>query len=201
MPVLELLQSVGQRAKTLRQQAGYTLDELSARSGVSRRMIALVEAGEANASLATLDKLARALGTDFATLVSERPLDPLVAESAGDVLPVWEDGQGSNARLLAAYKETAGTELWRWELAPHARYQAEADPPGSEELILVSAGRLVVEVENDRFDLGPGGYLRLPSDREYAYMNVGGDVATFVRVVTAPSTKATALRKPPPAPN
>lgn len=200
-PVLGLLRTVGRRAKVLRQHGGYTLDELSTRSGVSRRMIAMVEAGEANASLATLDKLARALGTDFATLVSERPLAPLVPESAGDVLPVWEDGHGSNARLLAAWRATASTELWRWELAPGARYQAEPDPPGSEELILVSTGELVVEVGTDSFRLAPGGYLRLPSDREYAYANPGKKVAAFVRVVTAPSVGGPGLRKTATAPN
>ncbi len=179
-----LLRSVGQRARALRVARQLTLDELSALSGVSRRTITLLEAGEANASLATLDKLARALGTDFGSLVVDRPPLPFVPELSGEVVPVWQDELGSSARLLVSYPLATTTELWQWELAGGARYQAEADPPGSEELILVTGGELVVEVGEDRLGLRPGGYLRLPSDRAYAYANPGYQPARFVRVVT-----------------
>jgi glyoxylate utilization-related uncharacterized protein len=149
-------------------------------------MIALLEAGEANPSLGTLDKLAQALGTDFASLVAARPVAPLVPKPSRDVAPVWEDGSGSTARLLAS-KAGAGTiELWQWELAPGARYEAEPDPPGSEEMILVSAGRLTIEVGDDRFSLTSGGYLRLPTDLPYAYANAGRARAHFIRVIATP---------------
>lgn len=179
-----LLRAVGQRARALRLARQLTLDELSARSGVSRRTITLLEAGEANASLATLDKLARALGAHFGSLVVDRPVLPFVPEVSGEVAPVWQDSLGSSARLLVAYPVAMTTELWQWELAGGARYQAEADPPGSEELILVTSGELVVEVGDDRLALSPGGYLRLPSDRPYAYSNPGPGHVRFIRVLT-----------------
>jgi len=183
---LALFQAVGVRVRSLRLERQLTLDELSARSGVSRRMVALLEAGEANPSLGTLDKLAGALGTDFASLVAARPVAPLVPKSSQEVAPVWEDGLGSTARLLAS-KPGAGTiELWQWELAPGSRYEAEPDPPTSEEMILVSAGRLVIEVGEDRFSLAAGGYLRLPTDRPYAYANTGRARARFIRVIATP---------------
>jgi transcriptional regulator with XRE-family HTH domain len=180
---LALAQAVGTRARALRQEHHLTLDELSARSGVSRRMIALVEAGEANPSLGTLDKLARALGTDFASLVVARPVAPLVPEASQDVTPVWEDSLGSSARLLVSHRGASTVELWQWELAPKACYQGEADPPGSEEMILVSSGRLVVEIGDEKLALGPGGYLLLPTQRPYSYVNPGLSLARFVRVV------------------
>jgi transcriptional regulator with XRE-family HTH domain len=100
-----LLQAVGLRARALRLQRQLTLDELSSRSGVSRRTITLLEAGDANASLATLDKLARALGIDFGSLVVARPAAPFVPEVAQQVSPVWEDGLGSSARLLVSHPQ------------------------------------------------------------------------------------------------
>jgi transcriptional regulator with XRE-family HTH domain len=181
-----LFQAVGVRVRSLRLERQLTLDELSTRSGVSRRMIALLEAGEVNPSLGTLDKLAGALGTDFVSLVAARQVAPLVAKSSREVVPVWGDGLGSTARLLAS-KPGAGTiELWQWELAPGSRYEAEPDPPDSEEMILVSTGRLVIEVGEDRFSLASGGYLRLPTDRPYAYANTGKTRARFIRVIASP---------------
>jgi transcriptional regulator with XRE-family HTH domain len=181
-----LAQAVGARARALRLGSQLTLDELSTRSGVSRRMIALVEAGEANPSLGTLDKLARALGTDFASLVVAHPVAPLVPEVSTDLAPVWEDGLGSTARLLVSHPMVGAAELWQWELVPGGHYQGEPDPPGSEEIILVSLGSLVVEIGGEEFLLGPGGYLRLPTQQPYAYRNPGEDVARFVRVVVGP---------------
>jgi glyoxylate utilization-related uncharacterized protein len=148
-------------------------------------MITLLEAGEVNASLGTVDKLARALGTDFSSLVVDRPIAALAPESYKDVAPVWEDGHGSTARLLVSRPASGTIELWQWELAPGARYQAEADPPESEELILVSSGDLVVEVGGEHFDLATGGYLRLPTDSPYAYANEGATTVRFIRVIAS----------------
>ena len=176
-----VLQEVGERARALRLAQQLTLDELSARSGVSRRMIALIEAGEANPSLGTLDKLARALDVDFGSLVVAHRAAPLVPEVTSRLSPVWEDGVGSSARLLVSHGRAGRAELWQWELAPGARYDGESDPPGSEEVIVVSAGKMVVEVGGDRIEVAEGGYLRLPSDRPYAYSNPGPRPARFVR--------------------
>ncbi len=180
-----LFQAVGVRVRSLRATRQLTLDELSARSGVSRRKIALLEAGEVNPSLGTLDKLARALGTDFVSLVAARPVASLVPKSSQDVAPVWEDERGSTARLLASRPGAGTTELWQWELVPGSRYEAEPDPPGSEEMVLVSTGRLVIEVGADRFSLTSGGYLRLPTDQSYAYANTGRDNVRFIRLIVS----------------
>lgn len=181
-----LLRAVGERVRALRLERHLTLDELSARARVSRRMITMLEAGGTNASLGTLDKLAHALGCDFATLVAVGPVDVLVPAATRAVPPLWEDDRGSSARLLVARTTAGATELWQWQLVPGARYDAEADPPGSEEILLVTVGRLVVEVGDDRYELRAGGYLRLPTDVAYAYVNPGRSTTRFVRVVLVP---------------
>ena len=186
MPESDLLQAIGSRVRALRLDQHLTLDELSARSGVSRRMITMLEAGGTNASIGTLDKLARALGLDFATLAAVRPVPPLVPEAIHTVAPAWEDGRGSTAHLLDSRSGARVVEFWRWELVGGARYDAEADPPGSEELLLVHVGRLVVEVGGDRYALRAGDHLRLPTDAPYAYVNPGRRVARFERVVVVP---------------
>lgn len=190
-----LFRAVGSRVRELRLEQRFTLDELSARSGVSRRMITMLEGGEANVSLGTLDKLARALDCDFATLVAVRRIPPLTPEQSRTVDPVWEDDSGSSARLLLADSVARVTELWQWQLMPGARYEADADPAGSEEILLVHTGQLVVEVVSagtgpdeggERYELGAGSYLRLPTDTPYAYVNSGRSVLRFVRLILMP---------------
>jgi transcriptional regulator with XRE-family HTH domain len=182
----ELFKAIGARVRARRLDQHLTLDALSARSGVSRRMITMLEAGETNASLGTLDKLARALELDFAMLVAVRPVPALTPETARSVEPVWHDDRGSSARLLDSRPAARVVELWQWELAGSARYDAVADPPGSEELLFVDAGRLVVEIDHARYTLEEGQYLRLPTDRPYAYVNQEPRAARFTRVVVIP---------------
>ncbi len=146
----------------------------------------MLEAGETNASIGTLDKLARALGLDFATLAAVRPVPPLTPETTRAVTPTWEDGKGSTAHLLDSRSGARVVEFWYWELAAGARYEAEADPPGSEELLLVHTGRLVVEIGPALYALGPGEHLRLPTDAPYAYLNPGRRVVRFERVIVIP---------------
>lgn len=186
VPPADLLRAVGGRVRSLRLDRHLTLDDLSARSGVSRRMITMLEAGETNASLGTLDKLARALGCEFADLVVTRRTAPLVAEHAEAQDAVWEDGHGSSARLLVARPVVGTTELWLWDLVPGARYDGEADPEGSEEILLVRAGRLIVETGGQDYPLVAGQYLRLPSDAPYAYRNPGSRPVQFLRVILTP---------------
>lgn len=152
-------------------------------------MITMLESGGTNASLGTLDKLAHALGCEFASLVAAGPVDVLVPTVARHVTPVWEDERGSSARLLVARTSPGATELWQWHLVAGDRYDAEADPPGSEEILLVTTGRLGVDVTTDRaerYALRAGEYLRLPTDVPYAYVNLGRSTTTFVRVVLVP---------------
>jgi transcriptional regulator with XRE-family HTH domain len=185
-PASALFQAVGGRVRAFRLDRHLTLDDLSQRSGVSRRMITMLEAGETNASLGTLDKLARALNCPFADLVVGRPVAPLVPERTEAQEPVWEDAQGSSARLLVARSMVATTELWLWKLAAGARYEAEADPAGSEEILLVRSGHLVVEAGDRELSLAAGDYLRLPSDAPYAYRNPARRSVQFLRVILAP---------------
>lgn len=184
---LPLIREVGARVRSLRLEAHLTLDQLADRSGVSRRMITMLEGGETNASIGTLDKIARALGSDLPSLVSGGPVPPLDPTEAGTVEPLWEDHRGSSARLLVSHRHAAVTELWQWRLAPRSRYDADPDPPGSEETILVGSGRLVVEVGTDRFRLEADDYLRVPTHLPYSYVNPGARPARFIRVVVTPA--------------
>ena len=74
-PTTDFLSQLGEQLRARRQDAGLTVQQLADRSGVSRRMLTQIELGQANPSLVTVDKVARALGTDFASLARGRSAD------------------------------------------------------------------------------------------------------------------------------
>lgn len=62
---------LGRRVRSLRAGLGITVRELSTSSGLSPRLLALMEAGEANPTLSSLADLARALSVDVAALLRD----------------------------------------------------------------------------------------------------------------------------------
>lgn len=174
---------VGARIRQLRKRRGWSVQELAEASATSRRMLTQIELGQANPSLATVDRIARALGTDFAalSLPDEPPSTAPQADRAEGTL-VWQGAPGSRALLLGATSDPRA-ELWRWTLAPHDRYDAEPDRPGAQEVHHVLAGTLTLVLETGRLVLRTGQSAVVASDQDYSYVNDGDEPATFVRVV------------------
>ena len=78
-----LAAEIAARVRAARTRRRWTLDDLAARSTVSRRLLVRIEHGDANPSLATLLKLAAALGITLTELVADEPEPAPVAVVAG----------------------------------------------------------------------------------------------------------------------
>jgi XRE family aerobic/anaerobic benzoate catabolism transcriptional regulator len=105
------------RVKALRAERHQTLKELSAASGLSLRLLALVESGEANPTLASMVELAAALGVDVGVLLaaSSRPERECVVALVG----LRGAGKSTVGRALAQALQWKFIELDR-------RIEAEA---------------------------------------------------------------------------
>lgn len=57
----ECVMKFGKRVSSLRMEKGITQEELSFRSGLNRTYVGEIERGEKNASVVTIDKLAKGL--------------------------------------------------------------------------------------------------------------------------------------------
>ncbi|TXD00244.1 helix-turn-helix transcriptional regulator [Streptomyces sp. ISID311] len=143
-------------------------------------MLTDIELGQANPSLATVDRVARALDTDFAALALPEN-DVSRTEPEGTL--VWKAPDGSTALLLGA-TEDPRAELWRWTLVPGGGYDAEPDRPGAQEIHHVLAGRLTLVLETGPQVVGPGQSATIPSDQQYAYLNEHTEPTVFMRVVS-----------------
>lgn len=183
-PAASFLAHLGGEVRRRRSAVGLTVQQLADTADLSRRMLTQIELGQANPSLVTVDKIARALGTDFASLTRESSDAPLAVYPPGSAAGVWSSAAGSAASMQVATDLTPAAELWDWTLAPGDRYDARPDPAGSEELFLVIAGALTIDLPGQpAVTLAAGSSARLASDRHYSYVNVGKEVVRFIRVV------------------
>jgi transcriptional regulator with XRE-family HTH domain len=171
-----VLAHVSANVRRFRTAANLSQTALADRSGISRRTVLKLEAGEANISLTGLDHLADALGVSFVDLVAAP------SASHGNLNEVAWRGR-SVATLLASVPATTDAQLWSWTLEPGDRYTAEPDPVGWSELILVFEGAVSIEQESGTTDLRAREHLAFPTSQHYAYSNGGSTVARFMRVV------------------
>lgn len=142
-------------------------------------MLAAIEGEESNVSLATLDRIAAALGLTFAELLR----DPGLPSNSAPVLAWQSRSRRSSAVLLQSAPATRSVELWEMSLAPDERYLAEPDRPGMREQVLVISGTLTLQVDGESTDLVAGASITFESDRRYEYRNAGKKPVRFVRNV------------------
>lgn len=181
----EFVATVGRQIRHQRQQRRWSVQELSDRAGVSRRMLTQIELGQANPSLVTVDHIAHALDTDFVSLAMA-PTTSAPDTSGGRVgagVRVWSSDRGSEAVLLTATESVPRTELWRWRLAPGDTYHAQPDTVGAEELHQVHAGELLITTAGSALVVRAGEAGRIRSDQHYTYRNDSDTWTEFTRVV------------------
>ncbi|MER6989033.1 helix-turn-helix domain-containing protein [Saccharopolyspora hirsuta] len=178
-PRPDVLVHVGENLRRLRRAAELSQAALAAASGVSRRTIINLEAGEANISLSGLDKLADALGATFVDLVTP----PSAPTSRIDATAWTGRHPDSRAVLLGSTPARSEAQLWTWSLAPGDRYDAEPDPDGWHEMVYVTRGRLLIERDEGPARVAEGDYAIYSSAQRYAYVNDAETTTTFVRNV------------------
>lgn len=138
----EVAVAVGRRIRALRSEGGLSVAQLGELSDVSRRMLTQIELGQANPSLATVDRIASALGTTFAALVGVTGADAPEGASPDGVL-VWSTPAGSWAYLLTAVEiEPYAVEMWKWHLVAGDTYRTSPDPGTPDTMVHVLRGTL-----------------------------------------------------------
>jgi len=180
--------AVARTLQALRTERGWSLDQLAARSGVSKGVLVAIEQGRSNPNLATLARLGDAFGVPVTRLV-EVGDEPLVRVAGPDERRVlWRGPSGGTGTILGATDPPWATELWRWELKPGEEFGGDAHIPGSREMVSVERGTLTLTVAGESFAITPGQSARFSGARPHRYSNDGDiDVVLTMVVVIPPS--------------
>ena len=175
-----VLQHVSQNVRRLRHAADMSQSALAEKSGVSRRMLVAIEAGEKNVSLTTLDRVAEALDVAFSDLIQ--------APDARDPSRINEVAwagtiPGSKAVLLSKATATREVEQWEWCLQPGEIYPSQPDADGWSEQLYVFEGCLTLLVGADEKRVAAGEFYMFASRNVHGYRNDGEVAVRFVRNV------------------
>lgn len=180
----QLVQLLSERIKTRRRDRRLSLDRLAALADVSKGALVQIENGDANPSIATLCKLAAALGASVADLVQVSGQHPAEVLPATAPRLLWHGPKGGSATLLVGSAGPDMLELWAWELRPGERYNAQAHPAGTQELIHVVAGAMTLAFGEVSYVVQTGGSAVAQTDRPHAYACEGKRATRFTMVVS-----------------
>ena len=178
-------EALGARLRETRRQRGITLREVGQAAGVTESFVSQVERGAANPSVATLRRIAEALGETMASLF-------VGAETTGMVVRAGERRRlhhpsGADVEYLLTPRSAKALEIIYAIVGPGAGsgeepYTHQAD----EECVIVLAGQLDVGVNGEMNHLETGDSLLLDPKLPHSYHNPGPGDTTTLWVMSPP---------------
>lgn len=182
--------AIAGRIATFRKSRRTSFDQLAAQCGVSKGMLVQIEQGKANPSIGILCRIAAALKVSVAELVEVAPSESRKVRivSAAESSVLWAGPSGGRARLLIGSDGPEMLEHWLWELNPGERFDAQIHPAGTQELISVLEGSLLLHLNGSEHIIESGASAHARTDCEHAYSCSGDVPVRFVMVVLEPAS-------------
>ena len=177
---------VGERLRDIRRHRRATLKTIADRAGVSESFLSQVERGRASASIASLRRIAGALGVSVADLFEPGgPPEPRVLRR-GDRPSLAFGILGR--KLLLTPRPLQHLEVFAGELDIGGSTGTEAYAHGdSEELFVVLAGSVQLELGGAVHELEQGDSIDYRSSTPHRVTNIGEERAEVMWIISPPS--------------
>ena len=177
---------VGERLRDIRRLRRATLRTIAERAGVSESFLSPLERGRASASIASLRRIAGALGVTVADLFEPGgPPRPRVLRR--DERPSLAFGI-LGRKLLLTQRPLQHLEVFVGELDTGGSTGAEPYAHGdSEELFVVLTGNVELELGGDVHELESGDSIDYRSSTPHRVTNVGEERAEVMWIISPPS--------------
>lgn len=182
----ELTRRVADNLRRLRRERSLSLDDLAARSGVSRATLSQVESCKTNPTIAILWKISAGLGVPFAGLLGDEHVERVRVLRRGDAQVLRSADGRLESRPLTPAGASALVECYELRLAPRGISQSEPHARGTSETLVVLTGVLRLHVEGETFDLAVGDSVFFEADVAHAYENPGRVEARYHNVIVYP---------------
>lgn len=174
---------IATRVSARRAALGLSLEDLAARSDVSRAMISRIERGEVHASAVVLNNLCAGLGITLSALFARETNNPLLRHADQ---PIWQDpetgylrrevapaGTGSPVRIVAV--DFPAGAVVRFEKSRHRII---------EQHVWILAGEIEIDMGSQSFSLKTGDCLHMRLAEGNAFRNASGKPARYAVILT-----------------
>lgn len=182
----ELTRRVADNLRVLRKQRDLSLDELAARSAVSRATLSQVETCKTNPTIAILWKIAAGLGVPFASLLGEERVERVRVLRRGDAQVLRSADGRLESRPLTPAGASPSVECYELRLAARGISRSEPHAKGTCESLTVLTGVLKLHVGDEAVELTAGDSVFFEADEPHAYENPGRVEARYHNAIIYP---------------
>jgi len=174
--IKQTVSEIGGKLAKARAERGWSLQQLADRAGVSPAAVHKIEKSGITPTIATLMKIALALGKSVGYFIDESdPLRPVTLIRHDERASLYTSKQGLTlTNISGRYGPffVAGAEAI---VAPGANSGPKAMTHPGEELVLVLEGELVFTVEDEVYELGAGDSLHFRTTCRHTWENPGSE--------------------------
>lgn len=167
----EMAKRVADVLKVLRRDRHLSLDDLAARSGVSRAALSQIEGARTNPTLAVLWKIAVGLDVPFHDLLGTNDQRGVRVLRAGDAPPLRSGDGRMESRLVSPGGASGDVEVYDLRFQPRAVHRSDPHGNGTTETLVVLTGSLRLTVEGSEHELGVGDSVFFRADVPHIYEN------------------------------
>ncbi|HLK26520.1 MAG TPA: XRE family transcriptional regulator [Caulobacteraceae bacterium] len=181
-------QAFGDRLRSLREQGGLTLEQLSKLSGVSRAMLSQVERGGKSPTIGIAKRIAHALGASFSSMVGDEgaPKRAFAIVRKAQRQVFRDPETGFERYLLSPLMAGMPVEVVLHHLPPRTSTgKLPAYPSGVTKHVVVSRGRVLVGLDNVETALDEGDSLYFEVNAEHWFENRTGRAAEYYLIISA----------------
>jgi transcriptional regulator with XRE-family HTH domain len=178
---------IGAKVAAARAERGWSLAHLAQRAGLSPATVHKVEKSGMTPTIASLMKIAAALGKSVAYFVDEPETPDVIVVRGDDRARVYTSKRGLDLRNLSG--RYGGFAMAGAEALVEPRADSGPSPmshPG-EELVIVLEGRMVFEVDGHAHEVGAGDSIHFRTLRPHSWRNPSDEPARAMWLVVRAS--------------
>jgi transcriptional regulator with XRE-family HTH domain len=163
-----LTRRLGRIIRAHRSERGLSLGALAREAGLSKSSLARIEADGGNPSVETLWRLSRALGLPLGDLLEDTAA-PRVRSIPARSATAMEADSGMTGWLVHSEGRPRRTELFELHFPSPIDHEGTPHLPGTEELVVCTAGRMAVGPVGDEVELAAGDAVVFEADVAHRY--------------------------------
>lgn len=166
----EMTRTIGINLKRARLERGFSLDDVSARSTVSKSMLSDIERGRKCPTVAVLHKICDGIRVSLPSLLK-------VPDKFIEVVKNQERSNHKDVDLQEIFKYDINTslEIFRTRIAPHTEIPEKPHGEKVWKYIMVIEGTFTLILDNETYEIGKGEAVRFLANKKHTYANKTDD--------------------------
>jgi transcriptional regulator with XRE-family HTH domain len=167
----DVARRVADGLKRFRKVRNLSLDDLAAKSGVSRAALSQIEGTRTNPTLSVLWKVAVGLEVPFHELLGVAEDASAKVLRANDSPPLKSSDGRMESRLLSPGGSSSDVEIYELRFLAKGIHRSEPHGRGTVETLVVMTGALRLSVQDAEYELLPGDTVFFKADVPHVYEN------------------------------